>query len=217
MRLNKVDFIRKSLFILGLILLAVGIVLRIHVLFFISLLIGICFISILYFFRNPQREVSCRAGTIISPADGIIVHIGITESRHFKEKQANKVSIFLTLWDVHVNRIPVSGRVLWKEHHKGSYYPAFSKKASIKNEYSVIALDSSIGMVIVKQISGLLIRRIICHIQEGAQVKQGDPYGRIVLGSRVELLFPASVTVTVLKGEHVKAGETIIGVVDNGT
>jgi phosphatidylserine decarboxylase len=200
---------------LGLILFGGGIVLNRPVFYFTAIFTGISFCFTLYFFRNPERDIPKGDGILIAPADGYIVHIGAALSNQLTEKKGKVVSIFLTVWDVHVNRIPLSGTVLWREYHKGRFYPAFCKRASQKNEYNVIALDTSIGRVIIKQIAGLIIRRIICRVHKGDQVKQGDPYGMIIMGSRIELLLPDSVNICVRQGQHVRAGETVIGVHSN--
>lgn len=165
--------------------------------------------SVLYFFRDPDRDIPEGQGIFVSPADGRIVEIADRCRFTGFESTYRAVSIFLSLWDVHVNRIPVSGTVGSVTHHQGPYHPAFSR-TSPANAQNCIQIQSEYGICIVKQIAGFVARRVICTVQEGERVIIGQKFGRIIFGSRVELYLPEHVDIKVRVGQRVMAGQTII-------
>ncbi len=129
------------------------------------------------------------------------------------------ISIFLSLWDVHINRIPVSGRIIWKKHVPGRFVLAFRKEAEHINENTIIGIQSPSGVVYVKQSTGFFARRIICRVRKGEIVTRGTRFGMILFGSRVTLYLPEKTAIQVKVGQRVRGGETVIGkfIHDNGT
>jgi len=175
-------------------------------------IVALLIIFTIYFFRDPEREIPARRGIIVSPADGRI--IGVEKiSSPFSENRVTKITIYLSLWDVHINRIPVSGKITRVDYKSGRFYPAFEPKASEKNEHTIIEIKGKAGLFYIKQIAGMVARRIVCHLKVGDKVRLGQRFGMIKFGSRVEFYLPLSVNVKVNEGDKVRAGQTIIGVV----
>lgn len=164
----------------------------------------------LYFFRDPERECPEQDNVFISPADGRVVHIGDIPYFPLSTGSVKVVTIYLSLWNVHVNRVPISGRVTYLNHSPGSYYPAFNRHSSSENEHMMIGITGALGHVFVKQIAGMVAQRIVCHLQMGDQVERGQRFGMIKFGSRVELYLPKTVSIKVSQGDHVRGGESII-------
>ncbi len=164
-----------------------------------------------FFNRDPEREVPEIEGVILSPADGKVVEINEKKRLPGVPQTLKCVAIFLSLWDVHVNRVPVTGTVETLTYHPGQFHPAFSRKASSLNEHNIIPIRRNDGIFYVKQIAGTVARRIICDIGKGEQVVAGQRLGKIVLGSCVELYLPDHIKLAVRKGQLVVAGQSIIG------
>lgn len=160
----------------------------------------------LYFFRDPPRTPHRGRGWILSAADGKVMAIRTVE-------EGVQISVFLSLFNVHVNRIPISGRVEHVEHIPGRFSLAFRERASEQNEYTRIVIVQGPYRVVVKQIAGKVARRIVCMLKEGDRVEQGQRFGMIQFGSRVDLIVPAHTVLRVKVGDRVKAGQSIIGVV----
>jgi phosphatidylserine decarboxylase len=173
-------------------------------------IVFLLFIFTLFFFRDPFRRIPEGERRIISPADGKIVEITDVLMPYFKI-QAKRISIFLSLWDVHINRIPISGKIINLNYMPGRYYPAFSSKASSMNEQLTLGIKGKHGSIILKQIAGVIARRIVCNCQLGDKVTKGERFGMIKFGSRVEVYLPLSFNLCVNIGDHVKSGESIIG------
>jgi phosphatidylserine decarboxylase len=169
----------------------------------------------LYFFRDPRREIPSDPAGIVSPADGKVISIGETRNAEGYGGPAQTVAIFLSVWDVHVNRIPVDGKIVRIEYRKGEFKKAYLSDASEHNEQTRILIENPKGKVLVKQIAGILARRIVCRAREGELVKKGDRFGMIKFGSRTELFLPPTVHLLVSVGDKVKGGETIIGEFQN--
>ncbi|MDP3024562.1 MAG: phosphatidylserine decarboxylase family protein [candidate division Zixibacteria bacterium] len=169
---------------------------------------------IVFFFRDPDREITQGEGIILSPADGRIVEIAPFSENGFLNSGGTKVSIFLSLWDVHINRNPISGVVKYAKYIPGSFNAAYKEKASSENEQNELGLENSQVKLILKQIAGTIARRIVCRIKEGDQVKIGERFGMIKFGSRAELFLPEKVKVLVKLNQQVRAGETVIGTYD---
>ncbi len=164
-----------------------------------------------YFFRDPVRPVPEGDKLIISPADGHVVKIEeVDEPLYFKEK-VRKVSIFLSVFDVHVNRMPVAGEVDYVDYRPGKFLAAFADDASDHNEQSVIGVRSAHGRVLFKQIAGLIARRIIYYTNVGDKVRPGERMGLIRYGSRIDMFFPLDVTVKVKLKQRVRCGASVIG------
>jgi phosphatidylserine decarboxylase len=156
-----------------------------------------------FFFRDPERRYDGPAGVVLAPADGKVVQV--------REEEGNRaLSIFLSVFDVHVNRSPVPGIVQSVSYHKGGFRAAFRHDAA-ENERNAIVFDSPLGRVTAVQIAGLLARRIVCRLRAGDSVRAGERIGMIKFGSRTDVIVPASIAWTVEVGARVRAGVTVIG------
>lgn len=166
-----------------------------------------------FFFRDPEREGPRDERLILSPADGRVVTVekNVREGR-FLDTPSTRIGIFMSPLDVHINRIPVSGQVIAVHYQPGQFRPAFAANATEVNERNAVTIEDHQGRrVLLVQIAGILARRIVCALKGGEHVKQGDRYGLIMLGSRVDLYCPSEVRLTVEVGQRVKAGQTVIG------
>ena len=186
-------------------------------LYFIGLVLTLWCI---YFFRNPVRVTPILSGTnknnlIISPADGRVIEISkITPDEEIGLPLGNwtRVCVFMNVFDVHVNRSPMLGKIFYKNYIPGSFFNASLDKASSENERLILGMETENGKKIAfVQIAGLVARRIICDVGIGSLLKAGEVFGLIRFGSRVDIYFPSDVSVMVLKGQKMIAGETIIG------
>ncbi len=167
---------------------------------------------IAFFFRDPDRVVSITDGAIVSPADGKIVFSGKVDHTPFYDGPCQKVSIFMSVFNVHVNRIPHEGRVENIAYHPGIFLNASLDKASESNERNAVLVITDSGRrYCFVQIAGLIARRIICHIQAGEDVRRGCRFGMICFGSRLDVYLPIDTALNVVVGDRVKAGTSIIG------
>lgn len=168
----------------------------------------------LYFFRNPGRVTCEKESFVTSPADGKIVAITKVvphESLHLGQEEKVRISIFLNIFDVHVNRIPVSGRILRILYHQGKFFHAQTDKASHDNERNTLIIETSNNQIVgCTQIAGFIARRIRCDVKENDLVKKGAIFGLIRFGSRVDVYLPLNSRLLVLKGQRTIAGETIL-------
>ena len=178
---------------------------------FLQILSLILFVFILWFFRNPKRNVTLNPNSILSPADGKIIIIEeVNETEFFNDKR-KKVSIFLSPLDIHVNRYPVSGKIIFSKYHKGKYLVAWHPKSSDKNERTTVVIDNKkFGEVMYRQIAGAVARRIVNYAKPNKKVIQGDDSGFIKFGARVDLLLPIECKISVKIGQKVKGGITEI-------
>ena len=195
--------------ILTIVIRIIGHVAELPVLMDCAAIPGLLLLFCLNFFRDPKRKIPKGNGIFVSPADGKIVQIKSVDDPDIGK--ANLVSIFLNVFNVHVNRTPVGGSVQKVEYKKGKFIAAFNHSASDKNEQSTLHIDSQMGMIKVKQIAGLLARRIRCYVKKGAQLNMGDKFGFIMFGSRVDIILPEYIDLMVKLGQKVKGGESIIG------
>jgi len=167
---------------------------------------------IAYFFRNPRREIPNLQNVILSPADGRIIHVGECKEDRFLKEKALKVSIFMSLFDVHLNRAPVSGKVLERNYLPGRFLVANAEKSSLLNEQNAVILETEDRhKILLIQIAGFVARRIVCYAKAGDTLGKGEIFGLIRFGSRVDLYLPPEVKPIVRVGQHVKGGESIIG------
>jgi phosphatidylserine decarboxylase len=162
---------------------------------------------IFYFFRDPERAIPQSPGLVVSPADGKIVEIVDEE---FDGRAGWRISIFLSIWNVHVQRAPVAGRIANVMYRPGRFYGAYRAAASRENEQNVIYIDSQHGQLVFKQIAGAIARRVLCWKQAGQAVALGERVGLIRFGSRVDLWLPIGAEITVRRGQMVKGGESIL-------
>lgn len=168
-------------------------------------------VTILQFFRNPTRTVEINDNNIIAPADGKVVVIEeVVESEYFKDKRL-QISIFMSPINVHVNRYPISGLVKFSKYHPGLFLVAWHPKSSTDNERTTIVVEHANGnSILFRQIAGALARRIVNYSKEGDKATQGQEFGFIKFGSRVDLLLPTNVKVKVNLNEAVKGNKTVI-------
>ncbi|MCL5808310.1 MAG: phosphatidylserine decarboxylase family protein [Deltaproteobacteria bacterium] len=165
-----------------------------------------------WFFRNPERTVPDNPVQIISPADGKVIRVEEVNCKEQPGQSFQKISIFMNVFNVHVNRIPCSGEVLAIHYKPGKFLSANLDKASALNERNIVMIRTDDGREIITiQIAGLIARRIVCWLKEGSKVKKGERFGLIRFGSRVEVYLPLSSTLLVKSGDRVRAGETPIG------
>lgn len=162
------------------------------------------------FFRIPNRKLTIRENAVIAPADGKVVVIEeTTDEEYFKDKRL-QVSIFMSPANVHVNRNPISGEVVYNQYHKGKYLVAWHPKSSTENERHSVVIRQGNTEILVKQIAGALAKRIVNYLQVGQKVSQTDEMGFIKFGSRVDLLLPAGTRVNVKLNQAVQGGVTVI-------
>lgn len=165
-----------------------------------------------FFFRDPTRRPPALAGAIVSAADGRVVAIDGLDRADYVDGPATRISVFLSVFNVHVNRIPLAGEVEFVDRRSGCYRVAYAAEASEQNEQSVIGIRSGQHRLVVKQIVGILARRIACYLKPGQRVEVGQRFGLIRFGSRVDLILPASASIRVAVGDRVRAGETVMGI-----
>jgi phosphatidylserine decarboxylase len=163
---------------------------------------------VFYFFRDPERAIPTEPGTVVSPADGHVVEI---VDEPFDGKPGHRVSIFLSIWDVHVQRAPMQGRVAKVDYHPGRFYAAWKSSASRENEQNVIYIDTPQGGIVFKQIAGAVARRVLCWKREGETVALGERVGMIRFGSRVDIWLPAPAEIVARRGQMLKGGESVLG------
>jgi phosphatidylserine decarboxylase len=165
-----------------------------------------------YFFRDPEREIPGGSDVIVSPADGKVVLLDEVQENKLLKSSARRVAIFMNVFDVHVNRSPVSGTVREMQHHPGEYKAASRQDAALRNEQHAILLETDTDQqVLVVQIAGLLARRIIPFVKSGQQLARGERFGMICFGSRVDVYLPREADIQVKVGDRLRAGSSIIG------
>ena len=169
-----------------------------------------------FFFRDPERDTVEGRGLFYSPADGKVILIRETEEDELLKKRALEISIFMSLFDVHVNRSPCNGVVKAVKHYHGKFLAAFKQESSIVNEHITMLLETEHGNIVVKQVAGLLARRAVCRVKSGDSLKQGQRYGLIKFGSRLDVFLPLNTRIKVKLNDKVKSGETILGIAEQG-
>ena len=174
---------------------------------------GVLLCLVMWFYRDPERTGSYKDGEFFSPADGKVVEI--SDAEHTYTGRAKKIGIFMNVFSVHVNRVPCQGSIEFMEYVPGKKIAAFAPKASEINERNYVGMSTQWGKVMMVQIAGLLARRIVCRVRKGDVLNAGERYGMIKLGSRVDVYLPEGVTVRVNLGDKVKAGESLIGVMES--
>jgi len=172
---------------------------------------------VVFFFRDPEREVPTGLGLLVSPADGTVIGIDEINEPDFIQTQAKRVIIFLSPFNVHVNRVPHDGEVRYFRYQQGRFLVASTPAASTENEQSIIGLQTPDGKIVFKQIAGILARRIVCEIREGHRVRRGERFGIIKFGSRMEVFMPLNTEIKVRLREKVRAGESILGEMKHAT
>jgi phosphatidylserine decarboxylase len=165
-----------------------------------------------YFFRDPERVAPIDEGAVVSPADGRVIIAEPVDENPFIDGKCIKISIFMSVFNVHVNRTPHEGKVFKISYFPGKFFSANLDKASRENEHNAVFIETETGKKIcMVQIAGLIARRIICRLKEGDIVSRGERFGIICFGSRLDVYLPADTKICVGLGNRVKAGETILG------
>lgn len=168
---------------------------------------------VFYFFRNPNREVPSEPGLVVSPADGRVV---VVKDEAMGGRPGKRLSIFLAIWNVHVNRSPAEGRIRKLEYKPGKFLAAWAENASLENEQNVFTLESEHGEIVFKQIAGWVARRVVAWKKAGEHVGRGELVGLVRFGSRVDLWLPEDAEITVKVGDNVKGGSSVVARMPQG-
>lgn len=178
---------------------------------FMGIVAVFCLCFLLFFFRNPARKINADSTVAIAPADGKIVAIEEVYENEYLNVKCQRVSIFMSIYNVHVNRYPVSGEICYTKYHPGKYFIASYPKSSELNEHHSTVIRKTDGTsILVKQIAGALARRIICYAKVGDQAEQGKDIGFIRFGSRVDLFLPLNTIILVNMNDKVEGNRTVI-------
>ena len=162
---------------------------------------------VFYFFRDPERIIPSDPRAVVSPADGRVVVIADEEHTG---RPGKRISIFLAIWNVHVNRSPEAGTITQMDYLPGKFLAAMRARASLENEQNVISLSTAAGQIVFKQIAGLIARRVVCWKKPGDAVRRGERIGLVRFGSRVDLWVPRDVEILVALGDNVKGGSSVL-------
>ncbi|MBI5491822.1 MAG: phosphatidylserine decarboxylase family protein [Deltaproteobacteria bacterium] len=169
-------------------------------------------VFVVAFFRDPERKAPADKNSIVSPADGRVIKVERLKDERFLKSEAQRISIFMNVFNVHVNRAPASCKVRKILYNKGRFFNASLDKASLENEQNALIVEAENGKTFAfNQIAGLIARRIVCYAKEGTKLVRGERFGMIRFGSRVDVYLPKGCKVTVTVGEKVKAGTSILG------
>ena len=215
MRLPLARYCIVDLLIIGGMLLAASVLAWLYVSVWLAAAFLVLFIFLLFFFRDPARKIPAQAGILVSPADGKVVEIDQVDDCPLLPGKALKIGIFMSVFDAHVNRAPAAGTVTTLNYVPGRFFNALRSRASADNESNNVVLNCPQlpgRYLLVKQIAGLLARRIVCRCKLGQPLDRGEPFGMIKFGSRVELYLPYSqnLRLQVRKGQKVKAGSSVL-------
>ena len=194
----------------GLPLLAIGgvsLALRTPLSMTIGAVLAFLALFIFYFFRNPDRKIPMEPGVVVSPADGRVV---VVKDEENAGRPGKRISVFLAIWNVHVNRSPATGTITRLEYKPGKFLAAWAEKASLENEQNVFTLSSEYGEIVFKQIAGWVARRVVSWKKTGDSVGRGELVGLVRFGSRVDLWLPESAEIAVKVGDNVKGGSSVI-------
>jgi len=169
-------------------------------------------VFMLFFFRDPDRAIPQGEGLVVSPADGKVVVIKDIHEKDYLQSKRKQISIFLSVFNVHVNRAPISGTIETVKYNPGKFHIAAVEKASLENEQTAMVIADGNRKILVKQIAGILARRIICYAKQGNTIEIGSRYGLICFGSRVDIFLPEDAEINVKLGDNVKGGRDIIAI-----
>jgi phosphatidylserine decarboxylase len=166
----------------------------------------------LYFFRNPHRRVPSEQGAVIAPADGVVIYLGDAVEEHLGVEMT-KISIFMSVFSVHINRAPVTGKIIDNFYVSGKFLDVRDERATFENERNGLVVETANGLkLVVVQVAGLIARRIVCYPLVGQMMLQGQRYGLIRFGSRLDVYLPSETDIRVQMGQKTVAGETILGI-----
>lgn len=172
---------------------------------------GILFLFVLFFFRNPERQIPKDELTLVSPADGVVMDVERVYEDQFLNGESIRVRIFLSIFNVHVNRSPMAGEVVFRAYRPGKMLPAFKSHASELNEKNYVGIRNSHLQILVTQVTGFIARRIVCWAEKGDVLTKGERFGLIKFGSCTEIFLPANVEIMVSPGDKVRGGLSVIG------
>jgi phosphatidylserine decarboxylase len=176
-----------------------------------SLILLLLALFSVFFFRNPRRTVPVEEGAVLAPADGVVVFLGEATEEHLA-RQMVKISIFMSVFNVHINRVPLSGKLVDNFYIRGKFLDVRDQRASFENERNGLVIETDRGLkVVVVQVAGLIARRIVCYPQVGELLRQGERYGLIRFGSRLDVFLPVGSDIRVALGDRTVGGETILG------
>ena len=175
----------------------------------LTLALGLLVLGMAAFFRDPERRIPTAADLVLAPADGTVQYAGLAPPEGAPPGQWLQVTIFLALTDVHINRTPVPGQVVKVDYVPGTFRPAYRADAS-QNEHSEIWIDTGHGMVVTRQVVGVLARRVVCRVQPGERLAAGARIGLMKFGSRMDVFVPTTATLTVARGDTVRGGVTVV-------
>jgi len=164
----------------------------------------------LYFFRDPERVVPAEDGLVVAPADGRVLVAGDAEPAAAPHGSWKQISIFLSPLDVHINRVPIDGRVTRVEYTPGRFLAAYRPESARENERNEVYIERDGGTLVCRQVVGVLARRLVCRVAPGASVRTGERYGLMKFGSRIDLYLPRRSTLHVVAGDRVRGGETVV-------
>jgi phosphatidylserine decarboxylase len=176
----------------------------------IALIFLILILYTLFFFRDPEREIPADPNAVVAAADGTIADISEVEETDLLKTKTRRIGIFLSIFDVHTNRAPVEGKIIYRQHREGVCLDARSPECSEKNEALTWGFENPQGTFVVRQLTGAIARRIVAWSDVGDEVQKGDRFGMIRFGSRTEVYLPLAADVLVKVGDHVAGGSTII-------
>ena len=176
----------------------------------LSLLFLVLILYTLFFFRDPDRNIPTDRNAVVAAADGTVMDISEVEESEILKTKMRRVGIFLSIFDVHTNRAPIDGRIIYRQHHQGLFLDARSPDCSEKNEAMTWAFENPRATIVVRQLTGAVARRIVAWADVGDELKKGERFGMIRFGSRTEVYLPLTASVLVKAGEHVAGGSTII-------
>jgi phosphatidylserine decarboxylase len=166
---------------------------------------------VLFFFRDPERIIPSGSGLVVSPADGRVIDVAEDNRDSLDGKDVKRISIFMSIFNVHVNRIPITGQVRQISYQSGSFWPADRKRALLENERNALLILGEDEMELtVVQVAGIIARRISCWVKVGDNVKIGERFGLIRFGSRLDVYVPKNVSVLVKRGDRARAGQTVL-------
>ena len=181
---------------------------------FVSMWLSLIFLALflftIAFFRDPNRLVPAGPNLIVAPADGRVRDIVELDEKEILKAKTRRVGIFLSIFDVHTNRAPIDGRIVYRQHHAGLCLDARDPNCSEKNEAMTWAFENPRGVIVVRQLTGAIARRIVAWANVGDELKKGERFGMIRFGSRTELYLPLDAEVLVKTGDHVSGGSTVI-------
>jgi len=172
---------------------------------------GILFFFILFFFRNPERDIPTDELTLVSPADGVVLDVERVLEDQFLGGESIRVRIFLSVFNVHVNRSPMAGKVVFRAYRPGKMIPAFKNHASELNEKNYVGIQNNHLQILVTQVTGFIARRIVCWVEKGDVLTKGERFGLIKFGSCTEIFVPPHVEIMVSPGDKVRGGISVIG------